>query len=372
MKLTIERSALLVSLQHVQSVVERRNTIPILSNVQLTADGGELGLTATDMDIWVYDKTPAEIGQSGTTTAPAHMLFDIVRKLPEGSQVELGVAGDAGQLELRSGHSLFTLSCLPVEDFPATSNEDLACQFQIPAADLGQLIDKTRFAISTEETRYYLNGVYIHAVSVGDLRALRAVATDGHRLARVEVDLPDGAQEMPGVILPRKAVLELRKLLEGAKGMVEVALSETKIRINVGSTVLTSKLIDGTFPDYQRVIPEGNNKIMTIAGGVFAEAVDRVSTISSDKSRAIKLSLSSGKLVLSASSPDQGSASEELSVDYESDDLDIGFNSRYVLDMTEQIQGDNIRFEMEDGASPTVIIDGDDLRTVYVLMPMRV
>ena len=188
----------------------------------------------------------------------------------------------------------------------------------------------------------------------------------------MEVDLPDGAQEMPGVILPRKAVLELRKLLESVEGMVEVALSETKIRISIGGTVLISKLIDGTFPDYQRVIPEGNNKIMTIAGSVFAEAVDRVSTISSDKSRAIKLSLSSGKLVLSASSPDKGSASEELSVDYESDDLDIGFNSRYVLDMTEQIQGDSMRFEMEDGASPTVIFDGDDLRTVYVLMPMRV
>ncbi|PPR35539.1 MAG: DNA polymerase III subunit beta [Alphaproteobacteria bacterium MarineAlpha9_Bin6] len=372
MKLTIERSALLISLQHVQSVVERRNTIPILSNVQLTADGSELGLMATDMDIWVYDKTPAEISQNGTTTAPAHMLFDIVRKLPDGSQVELDTSDGDEQLTLRSGQSLFTLACLPVEDFPATSHEELACQFQMPAPDLRQLIDKTRFAISTEETRYYLNGIYLHGVSVGEVPALRAVATDGHRLARVEVDLPDGAAGMPGVILPRKAVLELRKLLEAVGSFVEVALSETKIRVTVGAAVLTSKLIDGTFPDYQRVIPEGNNKIMKIDGHVFAEAVDRVSTVSSDKSRAIKLSLRSGKLVLSASSPDRGSASEELPVDYDSDDIEIGFNSRYVLDMTEQIEGDSMRFEMEDGASPTVIVDGDDLRTVYVLMPMRV
>lgn len=372
MKLTIERSTLLSSLQHVQSVVERRNTIPILSNVQLTADGNELGLMATDMDIWVHDKTPADITQNGTTTAPAHMLFDIVRKLPEGSQVELDSGEGGEQLKLRSGRSQFTLSCLPVEDFPATSDGDLSCKFQISAPDLRQLIDKTRFAISTEETRYYLNGIYLHAVTDGGAPALRAVATDGHRLARVEVDLPEGSATMPGVIFPRKAVLEVRKLLEAVEGLVEVALSETKVRIAVGSAVLTSKLIDGTFPDYQRVIPEGNSRIMKIDGSVFAEAVDRVSTVSSDKSRAIKLSLHSGKLVLSANSPDQGSASEELPVSYDSDDLDIGFNSRYVLEMTEQIKGNSMRFEMEDGASPTVIIDGDDPRTVYVLMPMRV
>ena len=372
MKLIIARSDLLRSLQHVQSVVERRNTIPILSNIQLSAKGNELGLMATDMDIWVHDRTSAVISQDGTTTAPAHMLFDIVRKLPEGGEIELDASGSTEELSLRSGSSRFNLACLPVEDFPTSNDADLACRFQIPASQFRQLIDKTRFAISTEETRYYLNGIYLHVVTDGEIPVLRSVATDGHRLARVEVDLPDGAANMPGVIVPRKAVLELRKLLDSFEQPVDIALSETKVRVAVGAAVLTSKLIDGTFPDYERVIPEGNNKIMKIDGDSFARAVDRVSTVSRDKSKAIKLSLHGDKLVLSANSPEQGSASEALSVEYDSDDLDIGFNSRYVLDMTEQIEGKNMRFEMEDGASPTVVVDVDDARTVYVLMPMRV
>ena len=372
MKLTISRSKLLKSLQHVQSVVERRNTIPILSNVQLSAYDSEVELIATDMDIWVRDKTPAVVSEEGTATAPAHMLFDIVRKLSEDGDIAIEVNGNSEELKLKSGSSNFTLACLPVEDFPATSDADLSCQFEMKAADLRHLIDKTRFAISTEETRYYLNGIYLHAVTAGKLPVLRSVATDGHRLARVEVDLPDGAAEMPGVILPRKAVLEVRKLLESFEEPVKIALSETKIRLELGPAILTSKLIDGTFPDYQRVIPEGNNKIMKIDGASFAKAVDRVSTVSRDKSKAIKLSLHGETLVLSANSPEQGSASESLIIEYDSDDLDIGFNSRYVLDMTEQIEGKKMRFEMEDGASPTLIVDVEDKRTVYVLMPMRV
>ena len=198
------------------------------------------------------------------------------------------------------------------------------------------------------------------------------MATDGHRLARVEVDLPDGAEDMPGIIVPRKAVGEIHKLLEDSAEPVQVALSETKIRFDVDGTVLTSKLIDGTFPDYARVIPEDNDKVMDVDGKDFAAAVDRVSTISSDKSRAIKLSIAPGKLVLSANSPEQASATEELSVQYDFDAIDIGFNSRYVLDMTQQIEGDSMRFRMADAASPTTVSDSNDPRALYVLMPMRV
>ncbi len=371
MKLTIERSHLLKSLQHVQSVVERRNTIPILSNLLISSNGGKLSLTATDMDIEVIDATPSEVGQEGTATAPAHMLYDIVRKLPEGAQVELASEEGSERLALRSGGSAFSLHCLPPVDFPAFSAGDLDHSFAIPAADLRRLIDKTRFAISTEETRYYLNGIHLHAVEEGE-RALRAVATDGHRLARVEVDLPAGAEGMPGIIVPRKAVTELRKLLDDAEDEVAVALSDVKVRFTIDGAVLSSKLIDGTFPDYQRVIPEGNDKVMSVHGPSFAEAVDRVSTIASDKSRAIKLAIETGKLVLSANSPDQASATEELVVDYDGESLSIGFNSRYVLEMTQQVEGDTLRFSMADSASPTVVGDSEDARALYVLMPMRV
>ena len=372
MRLTIERSHLLKSLQHVQSVVERRNPIPILSNLLLSSSDRELSLTATDMDIAVIDTSPSEVGQPGAACAPAHMLYDIVRKLPEGAQIELATEDGNARLALRTGRSAFSLHCLPSEDFPVVSDGDMTHEFAIAVAELRRLIDKTRFAISTEETRYYLNGIYLHTIEGEGRRVLRAVATDGHRLARVEVELPQGAEGMPGVIVPRKAVGELRKLLDDSAGEVAVAVSDIKIRFALDGAVLTSKLIDGTFPDYQRVIPEGNDKVMTVHGRSFAEAVDRVSTISSDKSRAIKLSIGAAKVVLSANSPDQASATEEVPADYDGEALDIGFNSRYVLEMTQQIEGDSVRFEIADAASPTVVSDSDDPLALYVLMPMRV
>ncbi|MFQ6019088.1 MAG: DNA polymerase III subunit beta, partial [Kiloniellaceae bacterium] len=251
MKLTIERAALLRSLAHVQSVVERRTTIPILSNVLLESEEGWLRLTATDMDIAIIDRAEAEVGQAGAVTVPAHTLYDIVRKLPEGSQVELDGASEADRLVLCAGRSRFTLQTLPKEDFPVMAEGELSHRFEMPAADLRTLIDRTRFAISTEETRYYLNGIYLHTAENEGVAVLRAVATDGHRLARAEMPLPEGAAGMPGVIVPRKTVGELRKLLEEASEPISVALSDTKIRFDCQGAVLTSKLIDGTFPEYE-------------------------------------------------------------------------------------------------------------------------
>jgi DNA polymerase-3 subunit beta len=371
MKLTIERAALLRALGHVQSVVERRNTIAILSNVLLKAADGQLSLSATDMDIEMVSSVPAQGVKSGGTTVPAHTLYDIVRKLPEGAQVSLE-DGDKGQVGLRSGRSTFTLACLPVADYPQMAGGDLGHNFALSAADLKRLIDRTRFAISTEETRYYLNGIYLHAAKSDGVAMLRAVATDGHRLARMELPLPDGAAGMPGVIVPRKAVNELRKLLEEMDQEVSVSLSDTKIRFAFGATVLTSKLIDGTFPDYDRVIPTGNDKTLDVRRKEFAEAVDRVSTISTEKSRAVKLTLERNNLTLSATSPENGTASEEIEVGYAAASLEIGFNSRYLLDIAEQIEGENARFMLADAASPTVVRDAADGSALYVLMPMRV
>ena len=372
MKLTIERVALLKSLSHVQSVVERRSTIPILSNVLLRAEAGRLALSATDMDLEIVERVPCRVEREGRTTAPAHTLYDIVRKLREGAQVELETSGERNSMILRSGRSTFTLACLPPDDFPLMASSDLPCNFTLSATELRTLIDRTRFAISTEETRYYLNGIYLHAAKADEVPVIRAVATDGHRLARMEMVLPEGAAGMPGIIIPRKTVLELRKLVEDTTEEVQVGVSETKIRVTMGEAALTSKLIDGTFPDYDRVIPSNNDKTLEVECKAFSEAVDRVSTISTEKSRAVKLSIESGSLVLSATSPENGTAVEELEVRYLASPLEIGFNSRYLLDITEQIEGDGALFVMSDAGSPTIVRDRDDASALYVLMPMRV
>jgi DNA polymerase-3 subunit beta len=373
MKFTIDRGALLKALTHVQSVVERRNTIPILSNILMRADDGAVELSATDMDIAVVEKISADVSQQGATTVPAHTLFDIVRKLEDGSQIELGGGSEEGQMAMRSGRSTLKLATLASEDFPAMTDDDMPHSFSLEAAALRSLIDRTRFAISTEETRYYLNGIYLHAAEGDDGDAvLRAVATDGHRLARMEVPVPAGAEAIPGVIVPRKTVNELRKLIDESEDDIAVMMSDTKIRFAVGQIVLSSKLIDGTFPDYDRVIPEANDKFLEVSCKRFERAVDLVSTISTEKSRAIKLSLGANSLVLSATSPDAGSATEELEVEYDDGDLEIGFNSRYLLDITQQIQGDKARFALSDAASPTLVKDLEDEKALYVLMPMRV
>ncbi|MBT6095224.1 MAG: DNA polymerase III subunit beta, partial [Rhodospirillaceae bacterium] len=328
-------------------------------------------LNATDMDLDIVESTTAQVSTPGTTTVPAHTLYDIVRKLPDGAQVDLD-AGASGELTLSAGRSRFTLQSLPTDEFPVLSGGELPHAFTVTSAELRALIDRSKFAISTEETRYYLNGIYLHKAERDGINVLRAVATDGHRLANVESPLPAGAEDMPGVIVPRKAVTELRKLIDESGDEVRVSLSETKIRFAFDDAVLTSKLIDGTFPDYERVIPVGNDKTMEVDCKPFADAVDRVSAISSEKSRAVKLALTNGLLVLTASSPEHGSATEEVEVDYQGDDIEIGFNSAYLIDITRQIEGDKARFSMADSASPTIVREVDDDSALYVLMPMRV
>src|SRR5918997_842180 len=372
MKVTVERAALLRSLGHVHRVVERRNTIPILSNVLLRGDGEGLRLKATDLDIEVTETSPADASERGATTVPAHVIYDIVRKLPEGGQISLEIAGDAGQMQIRSGRSRFMLQALPESDFPDLAAGDLPHRFTLPAADLKRLIEKTQFAISTEETRYYLNGIYLHTLEAGGSTVMRAVATDGHRLARVEIPAPRGSEGMPGVIIPRKAVAEIVKLVEDGSESITIELSSAKVRMTFDGVVLTSKLIDGSFPDYQRVIPAGNDKLLVVERADFAKAVDRVSTISSERGRAVKLAIGEGRLMLSVNNPDSGSATEEIEVDYDAAPLDIGFNARYLLDITAQLDGDTALFKLADPGSPTIVQDREGPTALYVLMPMRV
>ena len=371
MKATIERASLLKSLGHVQSVVERRNTIPILSNVLIEArEGGGLKLMATDLDLQIVETADAQVETPGVTTVSAHTLFDIARKLPEGSQVQFSAAD--GRVQVNAGRARFSLATLPRDDFPVIAEGELPTSFELSSADLVAIIDKTRFAISTEETRYYLNGIFLHVAEDGE-PVLKAAATDGHRLARVTLPRPDGAEGMPDVIVPRKCVGELRKLLdENGDTRVQIDLSASKIRFTLGNAVLTSKLIDGTFPDYNRVIPTGNDKLLKIDPRSFAEGVDRVATIATEKTRAVKMALGQDKVTLSVTSPENGTAAEEVPGAYSSDTFEIGFNARYLLDILGEIEGDSVELHLADASAPTLIREGDKAQALYVLMPMRV
>lgn len=371
MKLSIDRAALLRALGHMQSVVEKRNTIPILSNVMMKAEKGALSLSSTDLDLEINETVAAKVDMTGATTAPAHTFHDIVRKMPDGSVVEIEMNRDGTQMTVRAESAQFKLSCLPVGDFPEINVGKLPHAFSIPAAELRALIDRTKFAMSTEETRYYLNGIFLHEAEQNGLPMLRAVATDGHRLARFEMPLPQGAGGIPGVIVPRKAVVELRKLIEDAADVIHISLSEGKIRFTFDHVIMTSKLIDGTFPDYQRVIPQKNDKIIDVNPKLFTRAIDRVSTISDGKSRALKITLRGKQMTLSASSAESGSATEEMEVNSDSN-IEIGFNARYLLDITQQIEGESCRMVLADSASSTIIQDNSDPSALYVLMPLRV
>jgi len=372
MKLTIERSALLNALSHVQNVVERRNTIPILSNILIRAGQGDVCFIATDLDIEAVDHADARIESEGAVTAPAGTLFDVIRKLPAGADVDLELNPETSQLSLRCGRSRFSLPTLPASDFQILEADAGATQFSLEARDLRRLIDKTRFAISTEETRYYLNGVYLHTADSDTGSKLRTVATDGHRLALAEVDTPSGSETLKGVIIPRKAIAEVRRLIDQADGDVTLSVSDTKVIFRSGRAQLTSKLIDGTFPDYARVIPKGNEKAMLIDNKSFEAAVDRVATVSAERSRSVKLSVSESRLTLAVNSSETGQGQEEIECEYQSEPLDIGFNAKYLLDVTAQIEAEDARFLFHDPSSPALILDPADPSAQYVLMPLRV
>ncbi|MCO4824033.1 MAG: DNA polymerase III subunit beta [Amylibacter sp.] len=372
MKVSIERSALLKAMSQAQSVVERRNTIPVLANVLIEAEGATVSFRATDLDIEVVDKTPAMVERAGATTVGAHTLHEIVRKLPDGAMIELIDDGASGRLEVNAGRSNFSLATLPKEDFPVMASSEYECNFTANSAVLRRLFDKSKFAISTEETRYYLNGVYMHAADGDGGQKLRCVATDGHRLARIDADLPAGADGLPGVIVPRKTVGELRKLLDDDDADIAVSVSETKIRFATPEITLTSKVIDGSFPDYTRVIPQGNTRRLEVDAAEFAKAVDRVSTVSSERSRAVKLSLDEDRLVLSVNAPDAGAAEEELAVAYNDERLEIGFNAKYLLEIAGQVDRENAVFMFNSSGDPTLMREGNDESAVYVVMPMRV
>ncbi|MCT4552550.1 MAG: DNA polymerase III subunit beta [Alphaproteobacteria bacterium] len=369
MKFTTTKENLLQTLTHLHSVTERKSTIPILCNIKIEAIDG-IKMVATNVDLEIVESMDAGIAETGATTVPAHTFFEIARKLPAG---EVNIEQQKDSLIITSGKSIFSLPCLDAEDFPIMVTSNMPYKFSLSPDDLIKLIDKTKFAISTEETRYFLNGIFLHSTTEGDKDVLRSVATDGHRLARQDILLPEGAAGLEGIIIPRKVVMELRRLLDDTSEEIKVEISDNKIRFSFGRIVLTSKLIDGKFPDYKKVIPMNNDKVLEVNCEKFYEAVDRVSAVSNEKSKAIKMKAFNDMLTFSANTSDATSGEEELISNYSGEEaMETSFNARYLLDIASQIEGENIKFILADNSSPALVSETSNQDSVYVLMPMRV
>ena len=375
MEFKINSSDLLKALSHIHGIVEVRHTLPILSNIILKAKDNELTLSSTNLDIYCADKIKAEVSIAGEISVSAVTFFEIVKRLPSGSEVLMSMEDGENEITLKCGRSKFNLSTLKTDDFPIISDNDLSTNFVLSADELIRIIDKTKFAVSNEETRYYLNGIFLHKADRNSIQFLRAVATDGHRLAQYDIPLPQGAEDITGIIIPKKTIFELRKVLDDANGDVSVSLNENKIKFTFNDLKIISKVIDGTFPDYTKVIPQNNNKNFKTNNNELKNAIDRVSAVAANeesKSRAIKLSLEDNKLNLSVESQSKGSANEILDISYNGDKVDIGFNSKYIIDICNEVDGEEVDISLLDSVSPAIILDNTDENLFFVLMPMRI
>ena len=375
MEFKINSTDLLKALSHIHGIVEVRHTLPILSNIILEAKDDKLILSSTNLDIYCSDKIKAEVLQSGEVSVSAVTFFEIIKRLPSGSEVLMIMEEGENEITLTCGRSKFNLSTLKTDDFPIISDSDLSTNFVLSADELIRIIDKTKFAVSNEETRYYLNGIFLHKAERNSIQFLRAVATDGHRLAQYDIPLPQGAEDITGIIIPKKTIYELRKVLDDANGDVSVSLNENKIKFSFNDLKVVSKVIDGTFPDYTKVIPQKNDKNFKTNNSDLKNAIDRVSAVAANeesKSKAIKFCIENNSLSLSVESQSKGSANEMIDVNYSGDKVDIGFNSKYIIDICNEVDGDEISISLSDSISPAIILDKTDENLFFVLMPMRI
>jgi len=375
MEFKINSTDLLKALSHIHGIVEVRHTLPILSNIILEAKDDKLILSSTNLDIYCSDKIKAEVLQSGEVSVSAVTFFEIIKRLPSGSEVLMIMEEGENEIRLTCGRSKFNLSTLKTDDFPIISDSDLSTNFVLSADELIRIIDKTKFAVSNEETRYYLNGIFLHKAERNSIQFLRAVATDGHRLAQYDIPLPQGAEDITGIIIPKKTIYELRKVLDDANGDVSVSLNENKIKFSFNDLKVVSKVIDGTFPDYTKVIPQKNDKNFKTNNSELKDAIDRVSAVAANeesKSKAIKFCIENNSLSLSVESQSKGSANEMIDVNYSGDKVDIGFNSKYIIDICNEVDGDEISISLSDSISPAIILDKTDENLFFVLMPMRI
>jgi DNA polymerase-3 subunit beta len=372
MQFEVAKQTLLKAISCVNGAVEKRNTIPVLQNIKIEATKNGKGpdvvsLFATDMDILVNSTFEVDMKSSGSTTVPSQMFFDIVRKIPDGSNILISQDGP-NVLQIKSGKSKYSLPCIEASEFPNLSEGELGGEVEIDGEKLAKMIDKTRFAISNDETRYYLNGLYLQAMEKEGSFELRTVATDGHRMA-LSV-LPVNLKISFGVILPKKTVAEIRRVIDGVK-TIKFAVSRVKIKIIAGQTTIVSKLIDGEFPDYEKVLPKNNTQVALINKKSFFDCVDRVSTVANDKHRSLKLTLENGKLNLQVNTNDGSFAYEEIDVNYSGDKIEAGFNSRYLLDIIGQIDKEEVIMRFRDGLAPA-LIEAKDMNSVFVIMPVRI
>lgn len=372
MQFEINKPSLLKILSNVSGAVERKNTIPILLNVKIEARAGKLNFTTTDMDIVVTASTSeVKINEEGETTIPAQLLLDVVKKIPEDVNINLELKEGDNLALLKYNKSKFTLPCLDPVEFPVLSEGEMSHNFTMSGKELAKIIDKSRFAISNDETRYYLNGLYLHVAKNEDNKfELRGVATDGHRLALSSFANDNFNEEIPGIIIPRKTVNEIRRIVEN-EDEVKVSLSKTKIQIECDNCKIISKLIDGQFPPYDQVVPKNNNKVVNIDKKTIFDAIDRVATIANDKHRTVKIALEDNKLTLQVSSSDGGFADEEVGIEFSGDRIEAGFNSRYLMEIINQCESSSINMKFNDNFSP-VIIDSQNLNGLYVIMPVRI
>ncbi len=371
MKFKISRSNFFKSLSHLQGVVDKRNSLPILANILIEAKDNKLILSSTDMDISIIEKISCNVAEEGATTINSQILYDIVRKIDDNSQIEI-ISNNGKILTLRSEGSRFSLACLPKEDYPIIEKENPGVDITLNSKILFKLIDKTKFAISNEETRYFLNGLYFNVTNEENKNIVTLVGTDGHRLAKFSHVIEKKIDQVSGVIIPKKTIYELSKLLSENDIDVKISISTNKIVFIVGEIVFISKLIDGSFPDYKRVIPNDNKNILKINRDKLLSAVDRVSTIANEKSPVIKFKLLENILNLNTINNESSTASEDLKINYEGKDIEIGFNSKYIMDIVNNLEDTEISISLKDNTSPVIAQENSNTNLVYVLMPMRV
>ena len=371
MKFKILRSDFFKSLSHLQGIVDKKSSLPILSNILIEAKNNILVLSSTDMDISIIEKIDCSVLEEGSTTINSQILYDIVRKTSDNSEIEI-ISNNGKLLSLRADGSRFSLACLPKEDYPIIDQENPGIDININSKILFKLIDKTKFAISNEETRYFLNGLYFNISKENNRNTVTLVGTDGHRLAKFSHDIEGQIDQISGVIIPKKTIYELSKLLSEIDQTIGISISANKISFTIGDIIFISKLIDGTFPDYKRVIPNDNKNTLNINRENLLSAVDRVSTIANEKSPVIKFNLLQNILNLNTINNESSTASEDLKIEYQGNEIEIGFNSKYIMDIINNLEDENIIINLKDNSSPITALENSNSNLVYVLMPMRV
>ncbi len=371
MQFSINRDILLKSLTHAQGIIEKKNTLPILSNVLLELKNGKLIVVATDLDLIFYDEiSEVKILKEGATTTSATVLYDILRKISSNSDINFNLKSE-NKLSLNADNSDFNLLCLPTDNFPNFSNDFSGDQLRLKKSDLLALLNKTKISISNDDTRHYLSGIFFHLTESKEKHYLTGVATDTHRLSSSSVEISKDVN-LSSLILPKKTVFQLCNLLQDSEGEILVQTSETKIQFMIDSSKLISKVIDGKFPDYKKVVPLNNDKTLVVSSKEFIDSIERVTTVSIDRKEGVKLMINKDNVKLSVNSSNSGDGNEVIKANYNSDELNISFNSKYLIDIASTIEDKNLQMNLKDSISPVLIQDKSDRNSYYVIMPMKI